>query len=160
MENASKALLMAASVLVGVMIITLGIYLFSIFGDFGSQISDRLEQQQIDEFNSRFYKYENSQEIRIHDIITVANLARQYNLENEFVDTSVYYIKVNINGISAEGKNLESISVESKKTALIDKYSLKADATGAMSPQYFECVSVTINEISGIVNSITFQIIP
>ena len=159
MENASKALLMAAAVLVGVMIITLGIYLFSIFGDFGSQISDRLEQQQIDEFNSNFYKYEDSEEVKIHDIITVANLARQYNINNEFADNSVYYIKVNIEGIGAEGKNLESISEESKKTALIDKYSLKADATGAMSPQYFECVSVTINEISGIVNSITFQII-
>ena len=29
MENASKALLMAASVLVGVMILSLGVYLFS-----------------------------------------------------------------------------------------------------------------------------------
>lgn len=160
MENASKALLMAAAVLVGVMILSLGVYLFSIFGNFGGQISDRLEQKQIDEFNSQFYKYENSQEVRIHDIISVANLARQYNIDNDFLDTSVYYIKVNIDGIGTEGKNLESISKESKKTSLIDKYSLKLDNTGAMKPQYFKCTSVKINDISKIVNSITFEIIP
>lgn len=160
MENASKALLMAAAVLVGVMILSLGVYLFSIFGNFGGQISDRLEQKQIDEFNSQFYKYENSQEVRIHDIISVSNLARQYNIDNDFLDTSVYYIKVNIDGIGTEGKNLESISKENKKTSLIDKYSLKLDNTGAMKPQYFKCTSVKINDISKIVNSITFEIIP
>lgn len=157
MENASKALLMAAAVLVGIMLLSLGVYLFSIFGNFGGQISNRIEQKQIDEFNSKFYKYEESQEIRIHDIISVANLARQYNLNNEFLDTDTYFIKVNINGIGAEGQNLESISVESKKTTLIDKYSLKSDNK---TPQYFECTEVTINQVSGVVNSITFQIIP
>lgn len=155
MENASKALLMAAAVLVGVMILSLAVYLFSIFGDYGSQISGRIEQSQIDEFNSKFYKYENSEEVRIHDIISIANLAKQYNQNNNFVFDSNYYIKVNISGIAAEGKNLESIE-ESKKTILIDKYSLKSDNK---TPQYFKCVSVTIDQISKIVNSITFQII-
>lgn len=160
MENASKALLMAAAVLVGVMMLSIGVYLFSIFGNYGSQIAGRIKQQQIDTYNSNFYKYEGSEKVKIHDIISVANLARQYNLNNEFTDTSDYYIKVNVNGIGAEGKNLEAISVESQKTDLIDKYSLKIDDTGAMSPQYFKCVSVTINEVSKVVNSITFEIIP
>ena len=84
-------------------------------------------------------------------------MARQYNLNNEFLDTDTYFIKVNINGIGAEGQNLQSISVENKKTALIDKYSLKSDNK---TPQYFECIGVTINQASGVVNSITFQIIP
>ena len=160
MENASKALLMAATVLVGVMILSLGVYLFSIFGNFGGQISDRIEQKQIDEFNSQFYKYENSEEVRIHDIISIANLARQYNIDNDLLNTSVYYIKVNIDGIGTEGKNLESISTESERTSLIDKYSLKLENTGTMKPQFFKCTSVTINEVSKIVNSITFELIP
>lgn len=164
MENASKALLMAAAVLVGVMMLSLGAYLFSIFGGFGSEISNRLEQKQIDEFNSQFYKYENSEEVRIHDIISVANLARQYNLDNDFTNTSNYYIKVNISskhGVGTEGQDLEAISLESTKTALIDRYSLKTDpTTGAKSPQYFKCISVTTNEVSKIVNSITFELKP
>ena len=160
MENASKALLMAATVLVGVMILSLGVYLFSIFGNFGGQISDRIEQKQIDEFNSQFYKYENSEEVRIHDIISIANLASQYNIDNDLLNTSVYYIKVNIDGIGTEGKNLESISTESERTSLIDKYSLKLENTGTMEPQFFKCTSVTINEVSKIVNSITFELIP
>ena len=36
MENASKALLMAASVLVGVMILSLGVYLFSTYAEYSS----------------------------------------------------------------------------------------------------------------------------
>lgn len=156
MENASKALLMAASILVGVMLLTLGVYLFSIFGDYGTQISKRIEQQQIDEFNSQFYKFENSQEVRIHDIISITNLAMQYNQENDFESTSKYHIKVTINGIGVEGKDLETITEESKKTALINKYALKSDNK---TIQYFRCVNVTVEPISKIVNSITFEII-
>ena len=42
MENASKALLMAASVLVGILILSLIAYLYTIFGDYGSLIQAAL----------------------------------------------------------------------------------------------------------------------
>lgn len=96
MENASKALLMAAAVLVGVMLLSLGVYLFSIFGDYGTQISNRIEQSKIDQFNSQFFKYENNKEVRIHDIISLANLAKQYNQSNGYTSDSNFYIKVTI----------------------------------------------------------------
>lgn len=79
MENASKALLMAAGILVGVLLISIGVYLFTVFGDSSAEISGQLEQSQIDQFNAQFYKYEGSKECRIHDIISVANLAKANN---------------------------------------------------------------------------------
>lgn len=40
MENASKALIMAASVLIAIMVLSLGVYLFSIFGGTSQEITN------------------------------------------------------------------------------------------------------------------------
>ena len=61
MENASKALIMAASMLLSVMIITVGIVLFRSFGSTGSDIIDKMSQTQITEFNNQFYKYKDQE---------------------------------------------------------------------------------------------------
>jgi amino acid permease len=50
MENASRALLIAASVLVGVMIVSVGVVLFSSFGNSSKDIIAKLEQNKTDEF--------------------------------------------------------------------------------------------------------------
>ena len=84
MENASHALLIAGGVLIGVLILTIGVYLYTMFGDGSASLSDQLTQRQTDEFNAQFYKYENLETIRIHDIISVANLAKQNNLNYEY----------------------------------------------------------------------------
>ena len=57
MENASKALLMAASVLVGILILSLIAYLYTVFGDYSSLIQARLEEKNITEFNTKFTQY-------------------------------------------------------------------------------------------------------
>lgn len=84
MENASKALLMAAGVLIGVLILTLMVYLFVDFGTISAQIHSQVSQRQINEFNSKFTSYESYEdegksEITIYDVITVANYARENN---------------------------------------------------------------------------------
>ena len=43
-ENASRALLIAAGVLVGVLLLSLAVYLFTIFGNFGSEMSIKMNQ--------------------------------------------------------------------------------------------------------------------
>ena len=53
MENASKALLMAASVLVGILILSLIAYLYTVFGDYSSLIQARLESKKINEFKHK-----------------------------------------------------------------------------------------------------------
>lgn len=94
MENASKALLMAASVLLGVMLISIGVYLFSIYGDYTSSMYARIESAQIDQFNTQFLKYYGARQTAdesgteqilctAHDIASLANLAAQNNRENE-----------------------------------------------------------------------------
>ena len=126
MENASKALLMAASVLVGVMILSLGVYLFSTYAEYSSEAYKKMEDTQIDKFNAQFLKYygidssESSAGQRIkctaHDIITLVNLAQQNNKYYEIESLSRYdettsYIQVDL---GTAYRNLEKWDNERK----------------------------------------------
>ena len=84
MENASKALLMAAGVLLGLMIISLAVLLFTNFGGTSSQIHDNIEQNQISQFNSQFTQYIGKNNVTIYDVISMANLATENNKYYEF----------------------------------------------------------------------------
>lgn len=80
MENASDALIMAASVLLAMMIISLGVYLFSSFANTAEESETIIFEKNVNEFNSRFLKFENAEQITIHDIVSLANFARDNNL--------------------------------------------------------------------------------
>lgn len=81
MENASKALIMAAGVLIGVLIISLAVYLFADFGSTSAEINKQNEQQKIVQFNSQFTSYEDEEgkTWTIYDVITVTGYARENN---------------------------------------------------------------------------------
>jgi len=122
MENASKALIMAATVLLGVMILTIGVYLFWTYAEYTSDAYAQMEANQIAQFNSQFLKYYGSRKnektnkvepilCTVHDIISLANLAKQNNIEkeiddlNEF-DVNTFYIQIDV-GNNRETRNLE-----------------------------------------------------
>ena len=58
MENASKALLIAAGVLIAILILTLFSYLMRQMGSSTSGIYSKLSQREITEFNQKFLNYE------------------------------------------------------------------------------------------------------
>lgn len=84
MENASKALIMAAGVLIGIMILSLAVYLFATFGSTSAELHKQKETDQLNQFNSQFTSYEGKEDITIYDVITVANLATENNKYYEF----------------------------------------------------------------------------
>lgn len=101
MENASKALLMAAGVLIGLLILSLAVYLFATFGASSAEIHKQNEVNQLNQFNTQFTSYEGKEDITIYDIITVANLANDNNYNYELNETyrenkNSYYISVKI----------------------------------------------------------------
>lgn len=79
MENASKALIMAAGVLIGILILSLAVYLFVSFGTTSKELHKEIDEQRIQQFNNQFTSYEKKDDITIHDVITVANLATENN---------------------------------------------------------------------------------
>ena len=57
MENASKALIMAAEILLGVMIISIGVYIFNSMGEFSANTSKKIEDVSLSQFNNQFLKF-------------------------------------------------------------------------------------------------------
>ena len=80
MENASNALLLAAGVLIGVLILSLMVYLFIDFGSTSAEINSQITEQQLLQFNSKFTSYEGQEELTIYDVITVASYANENNI--------------------------------------------------------------------------------
>ena len=109
MENASKALLIAAGVLLGLMILSLAVFLFMNFGGTSAQIHDSVEQDQINNFNSQFTQYEGKTDVTIYEAVSLANLATQNNQEyeltkrNSVTDGKDNYISVVLDGTCIEG---------------------------------------------------------
>ena len=93
MENASKALLMAAVILISVIILSLGVYLFIYFSDYAKGVNDDIKTNQIEQFNSQFLSYQ-GKDLTIYDVITLANMAKDYNQENGFVAGQTGYITI------------------------------------------------------------------
>lgn len=99
MENATKALLIAAGVMIGMMILSLGVYLYTNLSGYTKEIQKQMEINSNNKFNTQFLKYINMTEdstgtynidgkkykmdfkVTIQDIITVANLAYENNKE-------------------------------------------------------------------------------
>ena len=96
MENASKALLMAAGVLIAVMLLSLIVYMSTSMTRIAGAQDQRTEAEQLAAFNKEYEAY-NKQKMYGTDIITVVNKAinHNYNMQTSNVDDP-YYINISI----------------------------------------------------------------
>lgn len=163
MENASKALIMVAGVLLGIMVISLAVYLFSEFGSSTKQMSDELAQTKISEFNVQFTKYVGTKTLRAHDIVNIANLAIENNRKYYGDDDPTllnskgepYYIQVKLENAGIYSATNFELG-EDKFKDFIKDYSLVINGHDA-TPVYFECTSVEINQDTKFVWKVTFK---
>lgn len=153
MENASRALLMAASVLVGILIISVGVALFSSFAGSNKNIIDKIEESKISEFNNRFFKYYGEgKEVTAHDVITIVNVARQNN--NELEGTSPDYIRVQLNSETNFEKKTEEEYIEFIKNNML----VEDDSTGKITKtKLYECTDIKISTETGKVVLVKIQ---
>ena len=115
MENASKALIIAGTILIGVLLLALMVYLFSGASGLRRAYSNNVNNTRITEFNTKFTKYnitENMYDssdgrdyVTIRDIVTLANYAKEFN-EGLTEEDSVY-IKVSLNNVNISGNSIE-----------------------------------------------------
>lgn len=106
MENASKALLMAAGFLMGLLILSLMVYLFVSFGSNAEEMRGQIERDRLAQFNSQFTSYQGKEGITIYDIITVAGFATENNKYYGFNKKTIsvnsnygdYYVAVVLQG--------------------------------------------------------------
>lgn len=180
MENASKALIMAAEILVGILIISIGVYVFNQLATYSEERTSEIEETQIAQFNEQFLKYvgtvtttSNSTTTRtctIHDIVGLANLANETNKNNGFDDDDVVdqdsnpvegsaYIQIKVITSSGTIRHLENYT-SAQMTELIKANDITVDSgTGEVSTIYFECTGYHISEYTKTVTLMIFSVI-
>lgn len=83
MENASKMLIMAATILISLMIISVFIYLFRLGASVNENYDERQSEGQLELYNNKF-QYYNVENNTIMDMITIANLAYSVNKDTNY----------------------------------------------------------------------------
>lgn len=156
MENATKALLMAAGVLMGMLILSIGVYLFVNFRTYIDENNKQMETNELNKFNTQFLKYNETDEngnklsFSFQDVMTAANLAydnnKSLNLTSDDADEGTYYIKITaqINNESGLKQLQEDVKTKSAEW-LSNNYDKKYIA------------EVKISQITGRVYEVNFR---
>lgn len=153
MENATKALYIAAGVLIGILILSLGVNLYFTFSQYAKVTQEEIQRTNIATFNETFLKYQGKKDITIQEVVSIKNYVLEYNTSysNYDVKTSRHdgtneYVDVCINGKSC----LQDDSTELLKTYL-------ESSEYITNKKRFECVDIKISNITGKVYKITFK---
>ena len=160
MENASKALLMAAGILISMMVISLALYLFITFGNASKNTHKKNEENQLAQFNSQFTSYANKSEgVNIYDVITMANLAKDnnenYGLTKSDEGENSYYIAVCFRDFyNTRYDNLEN-NTQDQYNELIKKHSNLASIEKEKIIQKTYNCKVDISNVTGRVYKVT-----
>ena len=101
MENASKALLIAGGVLIVMLLLSLFSYLMTNVGGYAKNTYARLSETSISEFNQQFLNYagrgyNDRPSLTIQDVISIVNLAKDYNEKNYYNGNTVDKIEVEV----------------------------------------------------------------
>lgn len=136
MENSSKALVIAAGILIAVLLLSLFAYLYISMNDFSNTYNENISSQKLQAFNAQFEVYNGRTDLTIQDVVSVASLAKEINTKNQ--DEKIL-VNTNITNLNENMDNNE------KFTSLIDYVNYT-----------FECTEITYSENTSKVNSITF----
>ena len=120
MENATKALYIAAGTLVGIMILSLAVMLFSSLQSYVEGYKEQIEFNNLSAFNSKYQKYINTDDvITIQDIVTIAGSAYQdnssFNVNKDAWNLSENALYV---GVFLNDKRIDTIIKEEMQTLL------------------------------------------
>ncbi len=182
MENASKALIMAASVLLGLMIISIGVALFSSFSEYGRTTIEQAEEYKITEWNNNYSKYygrvatydatknryvDKPIEVTAHDIVSVANHAKQNNSDYELDQTyagneNSYYVQVVVKEKAKQYLNFETFTEKEKNQFLLENALVEEkDELGRVigtKRKVYQCDEVIYSPVTKRVMKITFSV--
>lgn len=183
MENASKALIMAAEILIGVMVISIAVYLFNVLGQYGADTTEQIQESQLQQFNNQFLKYYGNTSTQtadgkivvepikctMQDIVGLANLAKKINESNGFSTTQAeqrsdnsYYIQIDLQIGTKPYKNIEAREQKDLLNLLRDDGNygilIEEDELGdkVAKQKYFKALEPGISETTKRVNYMKF----
>lgn len=143
MENATKALIMAGTILIALLIISLGVYLFNTYSDFAYEKQEQQAKQEKIQFNTKFEKYV-EKDLSLQDVITIVNLAKEYNEKYEEAGSKIEILVAGIDWTALTNKKLiqkleDSIENNENKKYIIENYnSIEYDSDGIVKKLYIK----------------------
>lgn len=160
MENASKALIMAAGVLIAIMMIALVYLLVNKISESSKQDENRLKAEQMAEFNKSYESYQKPL-MRGTEVISVVNKAIDNNLK--YTNDENFQIQIEITLTS----EIEATDDDGKKTSVLPgtytesskEYNIlinNSETIKILKRKYFKCIELKYNE-DGRVNYMSFQ---
>lgn len=170
MENATKALLIAAGVLIGIMVLSLGVSLYVSLGGYVDSTKEQLEANEIAKFNTQFLKYNNtvlnnsgnevvSFRVGIQDVVTAANIAYENNknlgdIYGEANENNLY-VAVNVKYNGSQQLNNIQANINSQDDSLWNSRRLLSGDNGYQYTCYM--ASIKISSVTGRVYEINFE---
>lgn len=176
MENASKALLMAGSVLIAILVIGIAVRLFSSAYEVSKTYDSGMQSTESRTFNAHFTKFYGApqesgitqQYATIHDVITTANFAYSQNKQSQGTDeyqntSDPIHISIDLQGggIPTPPKinNLENLAEE--RAEIYNELISNCYYKNSISPNveavvHFEIVIESQNN-AGKINHVTFK---
>ena len=162
MENASKALLMAAGILIAIILISLLVAMYKGVSLFQKQQVSQEDAARIEKFNSFYTKYAGKY-VYGTEVITVINqtvnnkASNAVTVEVTMNDDYTYTIgKVTYTAKKITVNTNTVITSTGSYTTKIDKKNLKA-VDSNLKTRAFQCTGITYDATTGKVNSIKFE---
>lgn len=138
MENASKALMIAGGILIAMLVLSIGVYLFANYRDVSYSYEKNMSTTEIQKLNSNFTKFDKRDNITIQEIVTIANFARQYE------EKTGIHIKVLLPGIAGDlNDDIDTIEL------------IRENSSDNETKMYFTCTAIKYE--NGRVNVIIFR---
>lgn len=172
MGNASKALIMAGGILIGIMLATFMVMMLRKGGSLNAEYDLQITHNELVKFNSQFEIYDKDNNT-IFDVITVANHAYDVNQKNGFDPQNSIEVSIRIN--KGGQKGIYSIRPDSNLKKgyffkeggedtyiydLIEDYSDRRNEDGQLQYQFvFDCTNIEYNEVTGKVARMTFVVV-
>lgn len=119
MENASKAIIIAGSVLIGVMILTMFVYVFRAAANTNKSYDDRQAKKQLEAYNAQFEIY-NKYNNTITELLTAINLAYDTNVSCDYDPQNTVFITIKIDD-NHYYNLLNTIKLDSNNKPIIKK---------------------------------------
>jgi len=79
MENAAKALLISAGVLIAILVMSLFSYIVTQMSEDTASIAEIAQKSKISKFNQQFLNFDDKHNLTIQDVATIVNLALDNN---------------------------------------------------------------------------------
>lgn len=148
MENASKALIISAGVLIAILLLTLFSYLFMKMSSSTSEVYDMISKHEKDEFNQQFFNYEgrgirtNADPLTPQEVATLINLAQDSKEKAKF--SANVAIMLGSENLTNQASASEWLARQMQNSADKDKR--------------YDCESVTIDQTTLLVNKVTLKV--